>query len=178
MLRLATVVLWTIVTAQAGVGVADSRAAEPYSIAVLDFELIDDTAAQGGPSDVAGQEKRLGLIGAELRAQLAGQGLYRLLDNAPAAELIGKLKSAQPLYACNGCELDIGRQLGADRVLVGWVQKVSNLILNLNVGVKDVRSGATVMIKSVDIRGNSDDSWLRAVRYLVRDIAEKKLNER
>jgi hypothetical protein len=178
MLRLATVLLLTVFLLRAGVGIVDSHAGAPHSIAILDFELIDDTATQGGPSDAMGQEKRIDLIGAELRKQLAGQGLYRVLDNAPAADLIAGLRKSQPLYACNGCELDIGKQLGADRVLVGWVQKVSNLILNLNVGVKDVRTGATVMIKSVDIRGNTDDSWLRAVRYLVRDIAEKKLNER
>jgi len=36
-----------------------------------------------------------------------------------------------------------------------------------------VSSGATVLQKSVDIRGNTDDSWRRGVDALVRDMVEK-----
>ncbi len=75
---------------------------------------------------------------------------------------------------CNGCELDIGRALGADVVILGWVQKVSNLILNVNIEVKDVVSGQTLFTKSVDLRGNTDKSWLRGIHYMVDSIAEKK----
>ena len=77
---------------------------------------------------------------------------------------------------CNGCELDIGRALKAD--VIGWVQKVSNLILNLNIEVTDVASGRTLYTKSVDLRSNSDKSWLRGVRYMVDSIAEKKQHVR
>ena len=75
---------------------------------------------------------------------------------------------------CNGCELDIGRALDADVVILGWVQKVSNLILNLNIEVKDVATGKILYTKSVDLRGNTDNSWLRGIHYMVDSIAEKK----
>ncbi len=75
---------------------------------------------------------------------------------------------------CNGCELDIGRALDADVVILCWVQKVSNLILNINIEVKDVASGNTLYTKSVDLRSNSDNSWLRGIRYMVDSIAEKQ----
>ena len=101
-------------------------------------------------------------------------GLYRVLVNAPAADYIAKLKSAQELRACNGCELDIGKRLGADLVLTAWVQKVSNLILNINIEIKRVASGQTILNKSVDIRGNTDQSWSRGISYMVRDMVEKK----
>src|SRR3954464_6067160 len=46
-----------------------------------------------------------------------------------------------------------------------WVQKGSNLILNINVEVRS-ETGATRYRGSVDIRGNADEAWLRGVRRL------------
>ena len=42
--------------------------------------------------------------------------------------------------------------------MVGWVQKVSNLILNINIAVYDVASGRRLAGFSVDIRGDTDES--------------------
>ena len=50
-----------------------------------------------------------------------------------------------------------------------WVQKVSNLILNINVEVRS-EAGATRYRGSVDIRGNTDESWLRGVRRLAENL--------
>jgi hypothetical protein len=133
----------------------------PPTIAVLDFEIEDDTVAQGGVSDTAAQERRLELVADALRRDLAEGGLFEVVDNAPARDLIDRTRSMQSLHTCNGCELEIARALGTDLVLVGWVQKVSNLILNLNAGVKAVRTGRILMIRSVDLRGNTDDSGSR-----------------
>jgi hypothetical protein len=47
------------------------------------------------------------------------------------------------------------------------VQKVSNLILNINVTIRDVATRALVFAGSVDIRGNTDDSWRHGIRYLL-----------
>jgi hypothetical protein len=68
----------------------------------------------------------------------------------------------------------VGRQLGVDLVMTPWVQKVSELILNVNVQIFDVPAGRIIFSKSVDMRGNDDESWRRAVRFLVRDMAEKR----
>ena len=54
-----------------------------------------------------------------------------------------------------------------------WVQKVSKLILNINVEVRSVATGETVCVKSVDIRGNTDETWLRGVRRPVDNIQER-----
>ena len=143
------------------------------SIAVLDFGLIDDTQ-DNNPETLAAQQKRLTLISEQLRKEFNDAGLYRVLDNAPAADYIAELKAGRELHACNGCELDIGKRLGADLVLTAWVQKVSNLILNINIEIKRVASGQTILNKSVDIRGNTDQSWSRGISYMVRDMVEKK----
>ncbi|WP_333843943.1 DUF3280 domain-containing protein [Pelomicrobium sp.] len=149
----------------------DCAPAEPVkSIAVMDFEMIDDS---GDEASVPAQRERLKMISRQLREELAQAGLCRVLDNGPAQVLIDRFRASQALRQCNGCERDIGKALGADLVALTWVQKVSNLILNINVEIKDVASGATRLIKSVDIRGNTDTSWRRGVSYLVRDMAEK-----
>jgi hypothetical protein len=107
----------------------------------------------------------------ELRGQLRDRQLYRVVDDAPASGLIAELSSMQDLSACNGCERKVGRKLGVERVGVCWVQKVSNLILNINLRVEDVADGKTVFERSVDIRGNTDLSWRRGVKALVELLA-------
>jgi hypothetical protein len=140
------------------------------TIAMLPFELIDETLDAG--TDAA-QQARLGMITELLRTQFAKQHLYAVLANAPAAALITDLQSRFDLHDCNGCDVDIGRALHADRVMTAWVQKVSNLILNINIQIRDVRSGLIMLNKSVDIRGNTDESWRRGILYMVRSMVEK-----
>jgi hypothetical protein len=55
--------------------------------------------------------------------------------------------------------------------LVAWgtVQKVSNLILNINLYTEDVRREKLIFGKSVDIRGNTDESWRRGLDYMLRN---------
>lgn len=83
------------------------------TIAILDFELVDDQQALA-PATV--EYGRLKAIGDQLHEEFAKSRLYAVLDNAPAAELIQRYQSTQSLRACNGCELDIAQRLGADRV--------------------------------------------------------------
>jgi Protein of unknown function (DUF2380) len=59
--------------------------------------------------------------------------------------------------------------LGAKYSLTGWIQKVSNLILNLNIVVRDAETGKVTWSKSVDMRGNTEESWSRSLDYLLRN---------
>ena len=61
---------------------------------------------------------------------------------------IREAKPLQRLHACNGCERGIAARLSADWVLVGWVQFVSNLILNLNVVAIDVETEVPLRMRS------------------------------
>lgn len=149
-------------------------AAEVKSLAVMDFEVIDEMRQYETPQGRRDTDRRLGLITSELGREFRTRGMYRVVDSAPAAQLIEKLKSSYDLRACNGCEIDIGKALGADRIAVCWVQKVSNLILNINIVVRSVPEGDLLYAKSVDIRGNTDEAWLRGVRRLVDNIQERK----
>jgi hypothetical protein len=141
-------------------------------LAVLDFELIDD---QNNPLTKAAQEVRLRKATQQLQQELAERRLYDVVDPAPSAALQGELRSQQAfLYRCDDCADQVGALLGVDLVMGTWVQKVSELILNLNVQVYARRRRQVVFSKSVDMRSNDDVSWTRAVRYLVRDMVDKR----
>jgi hypothetical protein len=152
---------------------APAIGAELKSLAVMDFELIDEMGQYETAQGRREADRRLGLITSELEREFRTRSMYRVVDSAPAAQFIEKLKSSYDLRACNGCEIDIGKALGADRVALCWVQKVSNLILNINIEVHSVPGGDLLYAKSVDIRGNTDEAWLRGVRRLVDNIQER-----
>lgn len=142
------------------------------SLAVLDFELVDD---QNNPLTKAAQEVRLRNATAQIQRELAERQLYRVVDALPSLDLQRKLRTQQEfLYRCDDCAEQVGRLLGVDLVMATWVQKVSELILNLNVEIHDIKAQKLLLSKSVDMRGNDDVSWTRAVRYLVRDMADKR----
>lgn len=145
------------------------------TLLMLDFEMIDET---GDASAVPAQDARLDMISKQLRDEFSAHQLYAVLDRAPVQGLIDAQRSRFRLYDCNGCELDIARAMDADRVLTAWVQKVSNLILNINIEIKEARSGATVLMKSVDIRGNTDQSWRRGINHMVRSMVDRQQGNR
>jgi hypothetical protein len=147
--------------------VADSaRAAEPAGVAVFPFELID-TSEEGELKGVNLEEtRRLNLITLQLREAFAASNAYRLVDLSSQS---ARIDEKSPLHKCNDCEIDIARDAGADLSVLCNVQKVSNLILNINIYVKDVRSGTTRQVMSADIRGNTDETWTRGLRWLLRN---------
>ena len=134
-------------------------------VAVLGIELLKGDLTSGGERQTPREEARVKKTAAMLRELLAGAD-FEVVNAARTEAALAADPPGQYLHACNGCELDYGGALDADWVLVGWVQQVSNLILNLNVLVKDVETGALVAHGFVDLRGNSDESWTRATRYL------------
>jgi Protein of unknown function (DUF2380) len=139
--------------------------ADPPKVAVFDFELVD-TSLQGevnGPR--TDEQGRLMHVGDQLRKELTESGKFHLLDISP----VDAAAHGSNLQACGGCDVQYAQRLGADLVITGVVQKVSNLILNINIYVRDVHSGGLVTSASADMRGNTDESWSRAMSYLVRN---------
>jgi Protein of unknown function (DUF2380) len=149
-----------------------ARAQGAESIAVIGFELVDE---QPDPARDEAMRRRLAAIHAQLEKGLAERGLYRVVDVAPAKAQIDAARASNAfVYACNGCLAEIGQRLGTRLVIVGWVQRVSELILNINVAVKEARTGAEVLTKSVDLRGNNDESFARGMNFMLRDWAERR----
>lgn len=136
--------------------------AEPERVAILDFQF-----ARGAPLPPTDADRaRLTRTAETLRDLLRESGRYTIVSAEPVREAVA---GTADLRACGGCAERFGRQLGVEAVLVGEVQKVSNLILNLNVYLKPLAEGAPEKAYSVDMRGDTDESFDRAIRYLVKN---------
>jgi hypothetical protein len=146
-------------------GVVPLRAAEPPGLAVFDFEMIDTSLPGQFYGPQADEQDRLLQVGDVLRKELGASGKYRIVDIAP----VNAAAHQSNLQACGGCDIKLAKQLEADLDITGLVQKVSNLILNINVYLRDVRTGHLIAAVSADMRGNTDESWSRATRYLIRE---------
>ena len=117
--------------------------------------------ATNGPR--ADESARLAWLDHEMRRRLSRSGRVDVVDVANVADRT----RARDLRTCGGCDAGFAGELGARYSVTGWVQKVSNLILNMNVVVRDAGTGEVVLSKSVDMRGNTDESWSRALDWLV-----------
>jgi Protein of unknown function (DUF2380) len=160
-----TIMRAIFVIAVAALLVSPQARAEPPKLAIFDVELLD-TSLEGemkGPQ--ADEHKRLILISDQLRRQMAESGKYRLLDIAP----VKAAAEGSNLQACGGCDVQYADKIGADLVITGVINKVSTLILNLTIFVRDVHTGQLITAMNADFRGNTDESWTRATSYLVRN---------
>ena len=151
---------WMLAAATMPLTVQVARA-EPPKAAVFNFQLANLGAQGPTEADVA----RLGPVSDLLRAQLKETGRYEIVSTTPVKGEVAKAD----LRACGGCADDFARKLGADIAITGEIQKVSNLILNINVYVKDLRSKEPERAYSVDIRGDNDTSFDHGVKYLVKN---------
>ncbi len=111
------------------------------------------------------EDHRIKMLDQLLQEQLANSGRFKLVRFRP-------IRSSRSLPSptstrCNGCERDYAKNIGADWAAWGTVQKVSNLILNINLYVEDAVSGKMEFVKSVDIRGNTDKSWRHGLDYML-----------
>ena len=148
-----TVLLWSPVVA------------EPLKAAIFDFELLD-TSLQGemkGPQ--ADEQRRLRDVTEQLRKGLADADKFVMVDISP----VNAAAHASNLQSCGGCDVDYARQLGADLAITGVVQKVSALILNMNIYLRDTHTGQLITGMSADFRGNTDESWSRTMNYLLKN---------
>jgi Protein of unknown function (DUF2380) len=94
---------------------------------------------------------------------LGESGRFQIVDIAP----VNAAAHQSNLQPCGGCNVKLAQQLNADLEITGVVQKVSNLILNINVFLRDVHAGRLVAAASAGMHGNTDESWSLATRYLV-----------
>ncbi len=145
--------------------VSSPAPAEPLKAAVFDFELLD-TSLEGemkGPQ--ADEQRRLRDVTEQLRKGVADAGKFVVLDIAP----VNAAAHASNLQACGGCDVQYARELGADLAITGVVQKVSALILNMNIYLRDAHTGQLIKVMSADFRSNTDESWSRTMSYLLRN---------
>jgi hypothetical protein len=86
--------------------------------------------------------------------------VFTLCDQGAGAELLGADGRHRPVEQSQHVD-------GAEPIAWITVQKVSNLILDMNVYIADVATGKMTFVHSVDIRGNTDQAWTRSLPYLL-----------
>ena len=139
----------------------ETRAAGPRLI-FLGFDFINTSLE---PTSGA-EQSRLKSLDALFLQQVEAAASYDIVDIPQP--LRADIDAATEIRNCNGCERDFAARAGAQLAAWGTVQKVSNLILNINLYIEDAARGRMIFVKSVDIRGNTDDSWQHGLRYLLR----------
>jgi hypothetical protein len=141
-----------------------ARAQSPKT-AVFDFELAD-TSLEGEKSGPQVEEQaRLRSISDQVRKGLGDSGQFDLVDMAPVR---AEAHNAN-LQACGGCDVQFAQKLGADLAVTGVVHKVSTLILNMTIFVRNARTGHLITAANADFRGNTDESWARTTSFLLRN---------
>jgi hypothetical protein len=131
-------------------------------VAFFGFQLINTSPQPTTPEET----QRIRMLDDMFQQKLEASGHFKMVSIP--SELHEKIAAAPEISNCNGCERDFALEAGADWAAWGTVQKVSNLILNINVYMEDARTNKMEFVKSVDIRGNTDESWQRGLDYMLR----------
>jgi len=155
-------ILGMFVLAASLAGAGAPAADLPKKAAFFGILLINTSAEETRPEE----EGRRQAMEAQLVETMTASGRYAFVDTAPVA---AKANLYSNLAHCNGCDAQLASELGADIAVSGEIQKTSNLILSISVYLRDAQSGELIGGGSADIRGNTDESWSRGMRYILKN---------
>ncbi len=150
-------------SAMASSAVAQKTVLLPFDL-VLQKKEEDFYIGASKPSPA--EQARLKAINDELAKILANDGVHKLIDTSPIAK---DIEAAAPFVDCNGCEVDLAKKLNGDVLYTGLVDKASETLLNMRIMEIDVASGQLKRAGNVVIQGNTDEAWLRGVRWLMKN---------
>lgn len=136
-------------------------AAEPRPLAVVAFNFVDTSAEAKDQS--AAHAARLAALMQTLGAKLAEGDKLRVI----ALPCTPEPCTADP--DVDGA-VEAARKAGADWVLLGSVRKTSTLILEMPVQVIDLGTNKALYGRALSFRGDTDDAWQHAARFLAREL--------
>ena len=149
---------------------ATSSASAQDKVAFFGMSLLDTSLQTSELGPDPAERARLDMVNALVVDRFRAEG-YVLVDLAPAQPDIDRHVN---MAKCYGCDTRIAQKLGADYALVGEVQKTSNLILAMNLQLRSAVTGEMVKGGVVDIRGNTDETWARGMRYILKNRIFRK----
>jgi uncharacterized protein DUF2380 len=147
---------------------ADNTASEPIPIAVAEFDYNDTS---GEPEDQrAKHAAQLQSFANSIRAGLKSSGKYRVVPLVcePAPCRVNDM-DAESLIAA-------ARKAGAQQLVFGGIHKMSTLVQFAKIQILDLKLDKLVFERLLTFRGDSDDAWDHAQRFVVRDIVEENLS--
>ncbi len=145
--------------------------AHARTIAVFKCELFD-TSGDVIEENLRAQDRRLNEVTAILRDAVDRSQQYEVvnMDHLERLDTPYARFAKEGLFSeCNGCESDVAKMLGAEKSMGCLIQKVSNLILNMNLYIRDTSNGNLLEVFAAAIRGNDDVSWHRSMQWIIRN---------
>lgn len=133
-------------------------------VAFFGMSMLDGSVQTSQVEDPA-VRARIEMLERMVAERFAEEG-YELVDVEPAREAIDRVAN---IAKCNGCDTRLATELGADYSLVGEVHKTSNLILAVNLQLRSAETGELIKGGVADIRGNTDETWARGMRYVLKN---------
>ncbi|MCG7948930.1 MAG: DUF3280 domain-containing protein [Candidatus Thiodiazotropha endolucinida] len=97
-------------------------------------------------------------------------GLYQVVSQNQVNRAVEDAHLGTDIRNCNLCEYDLARQVEGEKVMTGWIYKMSILVLTMHIEIKNVTDERILISKAYDFRGDNEKAWLRAAQYMIRDL--------
>lgn len=156
------VLLFSLIAALAATPALGAQKAAVFPFDLRDVEQEGELVPQFKQEDL----RRLQVVADELKSLMSKDGRYEIVDLSPLKEDIEK---AAPFNKCAGCEAELAAKAGAELAVTGFVDKLSDALISLQLFVRDAKSGEVKKAMSAEIRGNTDELWLHGIRWLWRN---------
>jgi hypothetical protein len=146
-----------------------ATAGHALAVSVDDFNYIDTS---NEPTDqTAAHEKRLRAFMTALRDDVTADRRFELVPSSCAPNcptegpaLVDRLRAAS--------------QAGTQILIIGVVHKLSTLVQNARIVAIDTTSQRIVFQKFFTFRGDNDEAWQRAERFLSEEVRDRLLESR
>jgi hypothetical protein len=144
----------------------DGQSSAPAStaIAILDFDFRDTSGEQR--DQTAEHAARLSRFMGILRDDLAASGKFRVIDMSCDSKPCSlRDQTAEEIF-------EKARQSGARLLVFGGIQKMSTLVQLGSLHVVDVENNTTLVERILSFRGDSDEAWRRAAKFVAKELEE------
>jgi Protein of unknown function (DUF2380) len=132
-------------------------------VAFFGFQLINTSPQPTTPEET----QRIRMLDDMFQQKLEASSRFKMVSIPP--ELRDKIAAAPEISNCNGCERDFALEAGAD--WAAWGDRAESQQPHSEhqcLYMEDARAKKMEFVKSVDIRGNTDESWQRGLDYMLR----------
>ncbi len=106
-----------------------------------------------------------------VRTELASNGVYALADETAIAQELQSTRDNGDACDADACAVEIGKAVGADRVLMTLVSKFSNLVWVVAGRMLDVASGEVVHTEALELKGKPNEMIPLGLRSLARRMS-------
>jgi len=148
-------------------GLASAEAAS--RLVIMEPELDGDLSM---PGQAEAWQNRLDMIGDQVADGLSSSGSFEVVDPATVEDELARHRGRNSVYACTPCATSLAAAAEADEVLAIRVFRMSQLVLSAQLILRDGETGNVLYSRAADFRGDTDESWLRAVGYLVNHMTQ------